>query len=364
MHAGIPGQAPRRAGRPCSSGPVRHGRLSRALGRPDPAHRARRLGLHDRRRGRRVAPLDLGRPARAAGRDGDGRHPLRHALVEARHELGGRLGRHAARGRRDRGRLRASRSATAATRPTCRSTTSPAARPGSRTATTASRSIPSTAARRACSCRICTSGRARSGCAGCADGDRRARLLGVERLPPVRRPVAGAAVLGRLDLATRFDRGGASRDTTGQDDRPRRPRLARAIARVSTSTSGSPRRTATRPSGVTRSPRRPDGERVRADGRERRRRRGLAVPDGGSSGRRRAGDPRAVGGYFVWDADHTGPVLFVGGGSGIVPLTAMPGSATPVPTTLLYSARSLEDVIYRDELERLGPRTASTSCSR
>jgi ferredoxin-NADP reductase len=60
-----------------------------------------------------------------------------------------------------------------------------------------------------------------------------------------------------------------------------------------------------------------------------------------------------VGGYFVWDADYDGPVLLVGGGSGVVPLMAMIRQRDRVPTTLLYSARALEDVIYRDELERL-----------
>ena len=64
-----------------------------------------------------------------------------------------------------------------------------------------------------------------------------------------------------------------------------------------------------------------------------------------------------VGGYFVWDPDPGGPVLLVGGGSGIVPLMAMArqraADGDRVPTHLLYSSRSLEDVIYRDELERL-----------
>jgi len=60
-----------------------------------------------------------------------------------------------------------------------------------------------------------------------------------------------------------------------------------------------------------------------------------------------------VGGYFVWNGDHPGPVLLVGGGSGVVPLMAMIRQRGRVPTTLLYSARTLEDVIYRDELERL-----------
>jgi ferredoxin-NADP reductase len=60
-----------------------------------------------------------------------------------------------------------------------------------------------------------------------------------------------------------------------------------------------------------------------------------------------------VGGYFVWDPHYPGPVLLVGGGSGIVPLMAMLRQRGQVPTTLLFSARSLDDVIYRDELERL-----------
>jgi ferredoxin-NADP reductase len=64
-----------------------------------------------------------------------------------------------------------------------------------------------------------------------------------------------------------------------------------------------------------------------------------------------------IGGYFVWEAQMGGPLLLVAGGSGIVPLMAMlrhravVGSS--VPTRLLYSSRSLEDVIYRDELARL-----------
>jgi ferredoxin-NADP reductase len=67
-----------------------------------------------------------------------------------------------------------------------------------------------------------------------------------------------------------------------------------------------------------------------------------------------------VGGYFVWDPKAEGKVLLVGGGSGVVPLMAMArqrrveGSA--IPTRLLYSARTLEDVIYRDELMRLSDR--------
>jgi len=63
-----------------------------------------------------------------------------------------------------------------------------------------------------------------------------------------------------------------------------------------------------------------------------------------------------IGGYFVWEAQMGGPLLLVAGGSGIVPLMAMlrhrAAAGNSVPTRLLYSSRSLEDVIYRDELER------------
>ena len=64
-----------------------------------------------------------------------------------------------------------------------------------------------------------------------------------------------------------------------------------------------------------------------------------------------------IGGYFIWDpARNTTPLLLVAGGSGVVPLRAIlryrerTGSATPA--RLLYSARSLPDVIYHDELDR------------
>jgi ferredoxin-NADP reductase len=64
-----------------------------------------------------------------------------------------------------------------------------------------------------------------------------------------------------------------------------------------------------------------------------------------------------VGGYFVWDPDPGGAVLLVGGGSGIVPLMAMArqraANGDDVKTRLLYSARTLDDVIYRDDLARL-----------
>jgi ferredoxin-NADP reductase len=64
-----------------------------------------------------------------------------------------------------------------------------------------------------------------------------------------------------------------------------------------------------------------------------------------------------IGGYFVWDPHAGGDVLLVGGGSGIVPLMAMArqraADGDGVPTRLLYSARTWDDVIYRGELARL-----------
>ena len=78
----------------------------------------------------------------------------------------------------------------------------------------------------------------------------------------------------------------------------------------------------------------------------------------------RVGDPLEVrgpiGGYFVWDVPLGGPLFLVGGGSGIVPLMAMlrhrAATGNDTHVTLLYSARSQRDVIYRTELEELATR--------
>lgn len=65
-----------------------------------------------------------------------------------------------------------------------------------------------------------------------------------------------------------------------------------------------------------------------------------------------------IGGYFVWEAGLLpGSVLLIAGGSGIVPLMSMirHRGATGVknPMTLLYSSRTFEDIIYRNELDQL-----------
>ena len=72
-----------------------------------------------------------------------------------------------------------------------------------------------------------------------------------------------------------------------------------------------------------------------------------------------------IGGYFVWDADDTRPVLLVGGGSGVVPLMAMLRHHAAVDHDsamhLVYSARTAADVLYDAELEALvSPRRAVT----
>lgn len=61
-----------------------------------------------------------------------------------------------------------------------------------------------------------------------------------------------------------------------------------------------------------------------------------------------------VGGHFTWRASEGGPLLLVGGGSGLVPLMAMlrhhRAQASDADARLLVSARSWEDVLYREEL--------------
>jgi ferredoxin-NADP reductase len=65
-----------------------------------------------------------------------------------------------------------------------------------------------------------------------------------------------------------------------------------------------------------------------------------------------------IGGYFVWEASTGGPILLVAGGSGVVPFRSMlrhrAAAGSDVPARLLYSSRSLGEVIYRDEWQGLG----------
>jgi ferredoxin-NADP reductase len=67
-----------------------------------------------------------------------------------------------------------------------------------------------------------------------------------------------------------------------------------------------------------------------------------------------------IGGHFTWRAADGGPILLIGGGSGLVPLMAMlrhrVNAGSDADARLLVSARTLEDLLYRDELERLAAR--------
>ncbi|CAA9537298.1 MAG: Flavodoxin reductases (ferredoxin-NADPH reductases) family 1 [uncultured Sphingomonadaceae bacterium] len=62
-----------------------------------------------------------------------------------------------------------------------------------------------------------------------------------------------------------------------------------------------------------------------------------------------------IGGYFTWEPGEDGPVLLVAGGSGMAPLMAMlrlrRQAADRTPTRLLYSSRSYDSIIYREELD-------------
>jgi ferredoxin-NADP reductase len=64
-----------------------------------------------------------------------------------------------------------------------------------------------------------------------------------------------------------------------------------------------------------------------------------------------------LGGHFIWETDDGGPILLIGGGSGVVPLMAMLRHRTlqksAAPVALVFSARIWDEVIFRDELIRL-----------
>jgi ferredoxin-NADP reductase len=67
-----------------------------------------------------------------------------------------------------------------------------------------------------------------------------------------------------------------------------------------------------------------------------------------------------IGGYFVWTVAAGGPLCLIAGGSGIAPLMAMlrhrDRHQDRTPATLLYSSRTVDDVIYRRELDAMAAR--------
>src|SRR5688572_24119587 len=64
-----------------------------------------------------------------------------------------------------------------------------------------------------------------------------------------------------------------------------------------------------------------------------------------------------IGGHFNWSPEDGGPVLFIGGGSGVVPFMSMlrhrAAVGSQVQATLVFSARSREDLLFFDELSEL-----------
>jgi ferredoxin-NADP reductase len=64
-----------------------------------------------------------------------------------------------------------------------------------------------------------------------------------------------------------------------------------------------------------------------------------------------------IGGYFTWNPSISSPLMLIAGGSGVVPLMSMLRTRNradnKVPAKLLYSSRSADDIIYRDELDRM-----------
>src|SRR5690349_9674937 len=63
-----------------------------------------------------------------------------------------------------------------------------------------------------------------------------------------------------------------------------------------------------------------------------------------------------IGGWFTWRPEEGGPLLLVAGGSGIAPLRAMirqrAAARSHAPICLLYSSRTYDEIIFREELDR------------
>jgi ferredoxin-NADP reductase len=70
-----------------------------------------------------------------------------------------------------------------------------------------------------------------------------------------------------------------------------------------------------------------------------------------------------IGGYFVWTGAARDPVYLLAGGTGITPLMSILRHRDRLPSRppalLIYSARSWEDIVYRDELAAMMRRDSS-----
>ena len=63
------------------------------------------------------------------------------------------------------------------------------------------------------------------------------------------------------------------------------------------------------------------------------------------------------GGHFAWNPEDGGPLLLIGGGSGVAPLMSIlrhrAAVGTEIPAVLLNAARTWDDVFFREELIEL-----------
>ena len=70
-----------------------------------------------------------------------------------------------------------------------------------------------------------------------------------------------------------------------------------------------------------------------------------------------------IGGYFVWTGAAREPVYLLAGGTGITPLMSIlrhrDRRPSRPPALLIYSARTWEDIVYRDELKAMMRRDSS-----
>jgi ferredoxin-NADP reductase len=73
-----------------------------------------------------------------------------------------------------------------------------------------------------------------------------------------------------------------------------------------------------------------------------------------------------IGGHFIWSVTQPGPVLLLGGGSGLVPLMSMVRHRflrhATTPMLLLLSVRSWDEVIFREELLSLSRQDTGFQC--
>lgn len=67
-----------------------------------------------------------------------------------------------------------------------------------------------------------------------------------------------------------------------------------------------------------------------------------------------------IGGHFIWRVEDGGPVLLIGGGSGVAPFLSMARqralSGSTAPMLLLFSARTRHDLLFMEELDHLRAR--------